>query len=58
MSEELAEDCQRGDNAIKKQVHRTERGSAGSNVTKSMLIEFDPALPRSVLCWLECGVGL
>src|SRR6185437_11244657 len=30
--------------------HRTERGSAGSNKTTRQKMEFDPALPRSVLC--------
>src|SRR6185503_12890973 len=30
--------------------HRTERGSAGSNTTNTPETEFDPALPRSVLC--------
>jgi len=31
--------------------HRTERGSAGSNlVYRRVLIMIDPALPRSVLC--------
>jgi hypothetical protein len=31
-------------------MHRTERGSAGSNSTKNVLVNVDPALPRSVLC--------
>jgi hypothetical protein len=30
--------------------HRTERGSAGSRLPITLDIEFDPALPRSVLC--------
>jgi len=30
--------------------HRTERGSAGSNVIEVVIGEVDPALPRSVLC--------
>ena len=33
-------------------MHRTERGSAGSNSTKNVLVNVDPALPRSVLCVL------
>jgi hypothetical protein len=31
-------------------MHRTERSSAGSNSTKNVLVNVDPALPRSVLC--------
>jgi len=31
-------------------MHRTERGSAGSTPTSTFFVEFDPALPRSVLC--------
>src|SRR6185503_5412230 len=30
-------------------MHRTERGSAGSNLSQGALIYVDPALPRSVL---------
>lgn len=30
--------------------HRMERGSAGSNPIEERSVEFDPALPRSVLC--------
>jgi len=33
--------------------HRTERGSAGSNSVFCVLVVFDPALPRSVLCLLN-----
>ena len=30
--------------------HRTERGSAGSTASTDVSVDFDPALPRSVLC--------
>jgi len=32
--------------------HSTERGSAGSTESPVVMIESDPALPRSVLCLL------
>ncbi|HLM24519.1 MAG TPA: hypothetical protein VK274_05640, partial [Pyrinomonadaceae bacterium] len=39
-------------------VHRTERGSAGSNSTKNVLVNLDPALPRSVLCTSRLSILL
>jgi hypothetical protein len=34
-------------------MHRIERGSAGSNPTITTLERVDPALPRSVLCFMR-----
>jgi len=33
--------------------HSTERGSAGSTALITLVVEVDPALPRSVLCALR-----
>ena len=50
MYEELAEDCQRGDNAMKKQVHQEVQ-----KITKVFLINFRDFCAS---WWLERGVGL
>ena len=39
-------------------VHRTERGSAGSTFPNTSFVEFDPALPRSVLCGPRLSIFL
>ena len=49
MNEEFPEECQRGDNAIKKQVHQ------GTKLTKIFLINF---CDFCTSLWLERGVGL